>query len=89
MFGVGGAQVRGPRHLSPPPMPVMLRRLLLRENVQGYLFISPWLIGVLVFFIGPMVASLVLSLTDYSIIAPGLNFLGVENYREIAFDPLF
>ena len=60
-------------------MPVMLRRLLLRENVQGYLFISPWLIGVLVFFIGPMVASLVLSLTDYSIIAPGLNFLGVEN----------
>ena len=67
----------------------MLRRGLQREDVQGYLFISPWLIGVLVFFIGPMVASLVLSFTDYSIIAPGLSFLGLENYSEIAFDPLF
>jgi len=70
-------------------MPVMLRRGLQREDVQGYLFISPWLIGVLVFFIGPMVASLVLSFTDYSIIAPGLSFLGLDNYGEIAFDPLF
>ena len=34
------------------------------EAMAGYLFISPWLIGLLVFILGPIIASFYLSLTE-------------------------
>ena len=50
-----------------------------RDNKAGYLFLLPWLIGLVVITIGPMLASLYLSFTDYSLIqAP--EFVGLENY---------
>jgi multiple sugar transport system permease protein len=50
-----------------------------RDNKAGYLFLLPWLIGLLVITIGPMVASLYLSFTDYSLIqAP--HWIGLTNY---------
>jgi multiple sugar transport system permease protein len=51
-----------------------------REAILFYLFISPWLIGLLVFTIGPIIASLVFSLTDYAIIASP-EWAGISNYR--------
>ena len=51
-----------------------------RETILGYLYISPWLVGLLVFTVGPIVASAYLSLTDYRILAPPV-FVGLENYR--------
>jgi multiple sugar transport system permease protein len=56
-----------------------ISRSVLRENVLGYLWISPWLIGFLVFTAGPMVASLVFSLQNYRIINEP-QFIGLENY---------
>lgn len=53
--------------------------LALREEIAFFLFASPWLIGFLVWTIGPMVASLGLSFTDYAVIAPP-HFTGLENY---------
>jgi multiple sugar transport system permease protein len=54
-------------------------RRLVREAIEGYLYISPWLIGFLVLTLGPMVASLYFSFTHYSIIrAP--RFIGLDNY---------
>lgn len=51
-----------------------------REAVWGLIFISPWLIGFLVFQVGPMLASLYLSFTQYdSLTAP--RWIGLENYR--------
>ena len=50
-----------------------------REALIFYLFIAPWLIGFLAFTIGPIVASLVLSFNDYSIVVPP-NFVGLKNY---------
>ncbi|MEU0534337.1 carbohydrate ABC transporter permease [Amycolatopsis tolypomycina] len=45
----------------------------------GYLFLSPWLLGVLVLTIGPMLASLYLSFTDYDLFdAP--RWVGLDNY---------
>ncbi len=53
-----------------------------REALTGYLFISPWIIGFLVFTIGPMFASLYYSFTDYDIInAPVWN--NFANYKKI------
>jgi multiple sugar transport system permease protein len=49
------------------------------------LFLAPWLIGFIVFTAGPMLASLVLSLTDYDIIhAP--EFIGLANYERLLGD---
>jgi multiple sugar transport system permease protein len=42
-------------------------RMARREAVAGYLFISPWIIGFLVFTLGAMVYSLVVSFSDYNL----------------------
>ena len=52
------------------------------ESLWGYLFISPWIIGFLLFTIGPMIASLVFSFADYNIISPPTNF-GFSNYIKL------
>lgn len=57
-----------------------------RETWWAMLFLSPWLIGFLFFTAGPMVASLVLSFTDYDLINPP-EFAGLDNYREMLTDP--
>ncbi|MEV4642354.1 sugar ABC transporter permease [Actinoplanes sp. NPDC049548] len=57
-----------------------------RETWAAFGFLSPWLIGFLVFMGGPMVASLVLSLTDYDVLT-STRFVGADNYRELLADP--
>jgi multiple sugar transport system permease protein len=60
-----------------------------REAAWCYLCISPWVIGFLIFTLGPMLASLYFSFTDYNIIDPA-KWVGLQNYQEIFFDdPLF
>jgi multiple sugar transport system permease protein len=54
-------------------------RLLLREYLAFYLFASPWLMGLVLFTVGPMIASFLLSFTDYPVIvAP--KWTGLANY---------
>jgi len=55
------------------------------EKWAGYLFISPWAIGFLVFTAGPMLASLYLSFTEYDVLRP-MEFIGWENYQELLED---
>ena len=59
-----------------------------REAVQGLIYISPWIIGFLVFTVGPMIASAYLSLTDYNIVTPP-RFTGLSNYEYMFGDRLF
>jgi multiple sugar transport system permease protein len=55
----------------------------------GLLFVSPWLLGYLVFTVYPVVASLYYSLTQYDIVRPA-RFVGLTNYIElITQDELF
>ncbi len=59
------------------------------ENRAAYKFISPWLIGVAVFTLGPMILSFLMSFADWDIITPA-KWRGVQNYVESgAVDPLF
>lgn len=53
-----------------------------RELLTGYLFISPWIVGFIIFTIGPMIASLYYSFTDYDIVNPPVwnNF---ANYKKV------
>ena len=50
-----------------------------RDNKAGYLFLLPWLVGLFAFTLGPMIASLYLSLTDYNLIQTPA-FVGLDNY---------
>jgi multiple sugar transport system permease protein len=52
-----------------------------REALQGYLWISPWIIGFLVFTFGPMLASLYLSFTKYKV-GGTPEWIGTANYVE-------
>jgi len=45
-------------------------------------FLSPWALGFVLFVLGPMVLSLVVSFTDYPILRPAqTRFVGLENYE--------
>jgi len=58
-----------------------------REALAFYLFASPWIIGFLVFTIGPVVASFGLSFTQYrySDVAKPPRFIGFANYEMLLF----
>ena len=59
------------------------------QNIYGYLFLTPWLIGFLGLFIGPGLTSLYLSLTKYDVLSPP-EFIGFANYvKMFTDDPLF
>jgi multiple sugar transport system permease protein len=60
-----------------------------REALWGYVFVSPWIIGFLLFTVGPLIASLILSFTDFNLLRPeDTKFIGTDNYARMATDPL-
>jgi multiple sugar transport system permease protein len=60
-----------------------------RYALWGYMFALPWLIGLVVFIIGPILASIYLSLTAYDILSAP-QFIGLQNYQHALFgDNLF
>ena len=63
------------------------RRATARKNVRAaMLFLSPWIIGFLIFTAWPVIYSGYLSFTDYDVInAP--TVIGFDNYRELFDDP--
>lgn len=54
----------------------------------GLLFCAPWLIGLSVFLIYPLLAAFYYSLCDYSVLLPPV-FVGLDNYAELFQDRLF
>jgi multiple sugar transport system permease protein len=57
-----------------------------RDTWAAFAFLSPWLFGFVVFTAGPMIASFVISFTDYSIIQTTHN-VGFANYSTLYHDP--
>src|SRR6266853_1756557 len=67
---------------------ILLRRNQ-REALTGFLWISPWLVGFVVFTAGPMLFSLGTSFTRFTL-GKTAQFAGLENYvRAFTADPLF
>jgi len=56
-----------------------------RDNKAAYLFLLPWLIGLVVITIGPLIASLYLSFTEYSLIESP-QWTGLANYARMLDD---
>lgn len=75
----GGGGVFGAAMNLFKPRPLSLAR---REALAGYAFIVPWIIGFLVFTIGPMLASLYFSFTEYNIVDPP-KWVGLDNYIRV------
>lgn len=60
-----------------------------KENAAAYRFLSPWLVGLAVFTLGPMVLSLIMSFLNWDMIRPA-QWRGAQNYKEAFFeDPRF
>ncbi|WP_432947839.1 carbohydrate ABC transporter permease [Kribbella sp. CA-253562] len=75
---VGGA----PPPSRPDPNRYSQRR---RDAVTGYLFLTPWLIGLVAITLGPILASLYLAFTDYSLLKPP-EWIGLANFQEMLSD---
>lgn len=81
---------------SPKDKPSLLARIVgVRTNYQakqamwGYFFALPWIIGLLIFWGGPIIASAYFSFTNYEIIGT-TRWLGLANYvRAFTSDSLF
>ncbi|GAA2502520.1 sugar ABC transporter permease [Winogradskya humida] len=81
---------------APPKEPAVVRRApgrpRRRENLPGYLFLSPWLLGLAAITAIPMLLSLYLSFTDYDVLTPftEATWVGWDNYqRMFTADPSF
>jgi multiple sugar transport system permease protein len=59
-----------------------------REALHSYVFMSPAILGLLIFTLGPIVISLFLSFTEYNIITPP-RWVGLENYSDMFQERLF
>ena len=53
------------------------------------LFLSPWFVTLILFWLFPLIYSLYLSFTDYAILNPHPNFIGAQNYFKLFSDPDF
>lgn len=60
-----------------------------KKELIGLLFASPWLIGITIFGLYPIIASFYFSLCSYNVVRSP-KFIGFENYKIMIFeDPLF
>jgi multiple sugar transport system permease protein len=64
-------------------------RRTLRKNLNGYRFVLPWIISLCVFTAYPMVYSIYLSMTEYTVLNPP-RWVGLHNFDVMLNkDPLF
>jgi len=54
-------------------------RLEAHEAKWGYIFLLPWLLGLTVFWVGPILASAYFSVMEYDVLSPP-KFIGMDNF---------
>jgi len=59
-----------------------------RKSLYGFMFVSPWIIGFVLFFLKPFIQSLVFSFSDVSTDIGGFKtaFVGLKNYKFALFE---
>ena len=63
-------------------------RRALRRNLEGWLFVSPVVLGLLCWTLTPFVAAFYFSFTRYDLLSTPI-FVGLRNYSRLLGDPLF
>jgi multiple sugar transport system permease protein len=66
----------------------MISKSETRNLLKGLAFLSPWIVGFLVFAMLPICLSLYYSFCDYDLLKPPV-YRGLENYRKLFHDPVF
>ena len=56
-----------------------------RDNKAAYIFLLPWLVGLVAITFGPMIMSLYLSFTDYNLLQPP-EWVGLDNFTRMLDD---
>jgi len=64
------------------------KRRTLWRNIEGWLFVSPVVLGLLLWTLAPFVTAFYFSLTKYDLVSPPI-FRGLRNYSHLLSDPLF
>jgi multiple sugar transport system permease protein len=59
--------------------------LRMREAMEAWLFISPTVAGFLIFFVGPLIAVVWYSLTEWNLLTQQATFVGLDNYGDALF----
>lgn len=59
-----------------------------KQNIFGFLFALPWIIGFLVFGLYPIIKSLYYSFTDFNVFMDP-NWIGLDNYKDLFTDSFF
>jgi multiple sugar transport system permease protein len=80
--------VLGHASVVPPAQP-RARIHAVRQAITGLSLATPALVLILVLLIGPVLAVLVMSLTDYQLGATSWAFIGLENYGHLLADRVF
>jgi len=85
---MGETMVQIARRNGAAPRRRFWERLSMQETMWGWICILPAVLGLVLFNLGPVVASLVLSFTEYDIISPP-RWIGLDNYRRLPQDGLW
>lgn len=60
-----------------------------QQRLWGWIFISPWIFGFVVFTAAPIIFSLILTFTNFSLAHPEkTDFVGLQNWGKLFTDPL-
>lgn len=70
------------RHTGAQDKNVPWLTLKMRETMEAWLFISPTLAGFLIFFVGPLIAVIWYSLTEWNLLSQQSVFVGLDNYQD-------
>lgn len=64
------------------------RRSYRKRAIEGYLFVAPWIIGFLAFTAIPLLTSLLIGFTSWTLVG-AQKFVGLANYQKMGHDPAF
>ncbi len=82
-----GTGERQPVRRSPESGSRERRKPRHKNNLAALGFLAPWLAGLLLITLVPMVVSLYLSFTDFHMVRPDTSWIGLDNYLRMATDP--
>lgn len=72
---------------APRRRTALFSRKALRRNLDGWLFASPWIIGFILWTLGPMLASLYMAFTEWDLVSPP-KWVGLANIKAMFSDEL-
>jgi ABC-type sugar transport system permease subunit len=59
-----------------------------QQRLWGWIFLSPWIIGFVIFTAAPLIASLGFTFTDFNLSSGEITFIGFRNWERLFNDPL-